>query len=131
MRSAIHSVRGRLQKAAMKLGLVFLNPAYRSRYRGLPALPLPNNMSNSTLATDYPPEGTNWVAAIVPAVNFLMIGATAGSVEFVMLCALLFFSTSALRRTPIFILNVVALLIGLSASALNVYEEVCLIFLSS
>ncbi|KIY47592.1 hypothetical protein FISHEDRAFT_15948, partial [Fistulina hepatica ATCC 64428] len=58
------------------------------------------------------------------AINFLMIGATMGAVLFVMLLALLFFSTDSMRRKPVFILNVLAILTGMTTAIINMYEEV-------
>ncbi|TCD65456.1 hypothetical protein EIP91_002670 [Steccherinum ochraceum] len=71
-----------------------------------------------------PPPGTTWIAAIGPAVNFLMIGATLGAAEIVMLCALLFFSTPSLRRSFIFLLNLFAILLGIAGTVVNCYEEI-------
>jgi len=71
-----------------------------------------------------PPPGTNWIEALRPAVTFMLIGATMGSVMVVMLLALLFFSTPSLRKTPIFLLNVVVILLGLCGAIINIYEEV-------
>ncbi|KAK7453541.1 hypothetical protein VKT23_011821 [Stygiomarasmius scandens] len=71
-----------------------------------------------------PPPGTNWIEALRPAVTFMLIGATMGSVMVVMLLALLFFSTPSLRKTPIFLLNVIVILLGLCGAIINIYEEV-------
>ncbi|KAI0316862.1 hypothetical protein OF83DRAFT_1047825, partial [Amylostereum chailletii] len=62
------------------------------------------------------PPGTNWLATIDSAIVFLMICATMGAVMFVMLLALLFFSTSSARRKPIFVLNIVAILVGITSA---------------
>ncbi|KAJ7908999.1 hypothetical protein B0H13DRAFT_1616981 [Mycena leptocephala] len=72
----------------------------------------------STASTDLtslpaPPPGTLWLAEIGPALNFLMIGATMGSALICMLLALFFFSTPALRRKPVFILNAIGLILGI------------------
>ncbi|KAF7346672.1 hypothetical protein MSAN_01804800 [Mycena sanguinolenta] len=52
-----------------------------------------------------------------------MIGATMGSALVTMLLALFFFSTPALRCKPVFILNVMSLLLGIGYAMLQVYQE--------
>jgi hypothetical protein len=71
-----------------------------------------------------PPPGTVWIAEIGPALNFVMIGATMGSALVCMLLALFFFSSPALRRKPVFILNALGLILGIGYAACQVYEEV-------
>ncbi|KAJ7804951.1 hypothetical protein B0H14DRAFT_3883189 [Mycena olivaceomarginata] len=70
-----------------------------------------------------PPPGTVWIAEIGPALNFVMIGATMGSALVCMLLALFFFSSPALRRKPVFILNALGLILGIGYAACQVYEE--------
>jgi hypothetical protein len=53
-----------------------------------------------------------------------MIGATMGSALICMLLALFFFSTPALRRKPIFILNTIGLILGIGYAMAQVYQEV-------
>ncbi|KAI0260641.1 hypothetical protein BC834DRAFT_899389 [Gloeopeniophorella convolvens] len=65
-----------------------------------------------------------WSALVGPAINFLMIGASMGAVLVVMLLALLFFSDSAMWRKPVFILNVLSIMLGIAASIVNIYIEV-------
>ncbi|KII84132.1 hypothetical protein PLICRDRAFT_46491 [Plicaturopsis crispa FD-325 SS-3] len=79
-------------------------------------------MSNIT-APPLPPPGTNWIAALQPAVGFLLIGTIFSSMLVPILLALFFFSTRAMRRTLMFSMNVFALLIGLAMGVLNVYSE--------
>lgn len=82
------------------------------------------NITSPSIIVPLPPPGTNWLAVIDSALVFLMIGATMGAVTVAMLLALLFFSTANLRRKPVFILNVVALLLGITGAVINIYEEV-------
>lgn len=71
-----------------------------------------------------PPAGLNFVAAIEPSLNLLMIGTVWSSFLVPIAIALFFFSTPALRRRPVFILNVVSVACGLVLGALNIYNEV-------
>ncbi|KIJ59705.1 hypothetical protein HYDPIDRAFT_118202 [Hydnomerulius pinastri MD-312] len=83
--------------------------------------------SNSTIgvpgAIPLPPPGMNYLAIIDESLPFLMIGATMGAVLFAMLLALVFFSTPSMRLKPIFILNVIAVWLGISGAILVVYME--------
>ncbi|KAF8844202.1 hypothetical protein BDN67DRAFT_810209 [Paxillus ammoniavirescens] len=81
--------------------------------------------SNSTSqAYPPPPPGTNYLAVIDEGLPFLMIGATMGAVLFAMLLALMFFSTPSMRCSPMFILNIVVVLLGLAGAVLNMYMEI-------
>lgn len=84
-------------------------------------------MSASSTDTQpiFPPPGTNFLASIDAALPFLLIASTMSSVLLVMLVALLFFSTPSMRRKPIFILNVAAILLSIAGGVINVYEQVC------
>ncbi|VDB87187.1 unnamed protein product [Peniophora sp. CBMAI 1063] len=79
-----------------------------------------NPLSNPAFA----PLTAEWLFALDSAVNFLMIEATMGAVEVVMLLALLFFSNGTTRRKPIFVLNLIALLFGLTQAVNNLYLEI-------
>ncbi|KIJ66530.1 hypothetical protein HYDPIDRAFT_109576, partial [Hydnomerulius pinastri MD-312] len=83
--------------------------------------------SSSTIgvsgAIPLPPPGMNYLAIIDESLPFLMIGATMGAVLFAMLLALMFFSTPSMRLKPIFILNIIAVWLGISSAILGVYEE--------
>ncbi|KAI0052730.1 hypothetical protein FA95DRAFT_1259358 [Auriscalpium vulgare] len=61
---------------------------------------------------------------VTPAITFMMIGATMGAVLVSILLALLFFSTSSMARKPIFILNVLAVFLGIAGAILSIYEEI-------
>lgn len=80
--------------------------------------------SNPLANPAFAPLTAEWLLALDSAVNFLMIESTMGAVEIVMLLALLFFSTHATRRKPIFVLNLLALLLGLAQAINNLYLEV-------
>ncbi|KAF8217224.1 hypothetical protein K438DRAFT_1558570 [Mycena galopus ATCC 62051] len=69
--------------------------------------------STNLTSIPAPPPGTQWIAEISPALNFIMIGATMGSALLCMLLALFFFSSPSLRRKPVFILNTIGLLLGI------------------
>ena len=70
----------------------------------MPILELPPN----------PPPGLNYIAAIKPSLNFILIVAPLGSLLVPTVAVLLFFSTPTSRKRPIFILNLCACLLGLA-----------------
>ncbi|KAG7093929.1 hypothetical protein E1B28_007564 [Marasmius oreades] len=71
-----------------------------------------------------PPEGLAYLAAIRPSLNLLMIGTVFTSLLVPIAVALFVFSTPSLRRKPIFILNVIAVLLGIAEGILNGYLEI-------
>lgn len=84
-------------------------------------------MSTATDTPDFslpPPEGLAYIAAIRPSLNLLMIGTVWTAVLVPIAIALLLFSTSELRRKPIFIFNLIAILLGIAEGVLNGYLEV-------
>lgn len=83
--------------------------------------------SNATLA--IPPEVIPVIegfadSIITPAVVYLMIGTVFPTLLLVMLVALFHFSTKAMRTRPIFVLNVLDLLLGIAIGIWNGYIEV-------
>ncbi|KAJ7157809.1 hypothetical protein C8R46DRAFT_1113019 [Mycena filopes] len=84
-------------------------------------------MSNSptgiNLVPPPPPPGFNYIAAIKPSLSLLMIGTVWSSMLIPLLVILLLFSNSEMRRKPIFIMNLIAVLAGIILGALNVYLE--------
>ena len=83
--------------------------------------------SNSSFPADAfppPPPGTNYVAAIKPSLNLLMIGTVWTSFLIPITIALFFFSTPDIRRRPVFILNLVSIALGLVQGAVNIYNQV-------
>ena len=71
-----------------------------------------------------PPPGLNYIAAIQPSIVFLMIGTIWTGILLPLMVALFFFSSKDTRRKPIFILNVLSLLLGLIVGILNACTEV-------
>ncbi|KAJ7278118.1 hypothetical protein C8J57DRAFT_1060122 [Mycena rebaudengoi] len=83
-------------------------------------------MSNSTVAflPPPPPPGLNYIAAIKPSLTLLLIGTVWSSMLIPLLIVLLVFSTPGLRRQPLFILNLVAVLVGIILGIMIIYMEV-------
>ncbi|KAJ6593198.1 hypothetical protein B0H19DRAFT_920797, partial [Mycena capillaripes] len=71
-----------------------------------------------------PTTGLNYIAAIKPSLSLLMVGTVWSSMLIPLLVVLLFFSTPFLRRQPIFIMNVIAVLMGLVIGIISAYLEV-------
>lgn len=71
-----------------------------------------------------PPPGMNYIAVIEPSLNMLIIGGAWTSALVPLLIALFLFSTATLRKTPTFILNVLSVLVGITAGIINYYVEV-------
>ncbi|TFY53384.1 hypothetical protein EVG20_g10140 [Dentipellis fragilis] len=113
------------QKASVKvpqliIGSIMMNTSMYTMTSTVQTIPAP-----AAVSALFPPPGTNFLAALKPAIIFLMIGTTMGSILVAMLLALLFFSTRDLRRKPIFIFNILAILLGIAAGfILNVYDSI-------
>ena len=58
------------------------------------------------------------------AVNLLIIGAVFPAFLVPISIALIFFSTSAIRRKPVFIMNVLAVALGLAFGGVAIYNTV-------
>ncbi|PBK71345.1 hypothetical protein ARMSODRAFT_72742 [Armillaria solidipes] len=71
-----------------------------------------------------PPAGLNYLAAIRPSLNMLILGTAWSSAMVPLLLALFLFSSPKLRRTPIFILNVLSISMGLCLGIMNYYMEI-------
>ncbi|KAK0235302.1 hypothetical protein EDD85DRAFT_954849 [Armillaria nabsnona] len=71
-----------------------------------------------------PPAGLNYLAAIRPSLNMLILGTAWSSAMVPLLFALFLFSSPKLRRTPIFILNVLSISMGLCLGIMNYYMEI-------
>ncbi|PFH47297.1 hypothetical protein AMATHDRAFT_182179 [Amanita thiersii Skay4041] len=67
-----------------------------------------------TAALDLPPPGLNFLSVIQPSLGVLMVGLTGSSILLTLLVILFLFSTKQLRRKPIFILNVISLILGIT-----------------
>ncbi|KAI0351191.1 hypothetical protein OH77DRAFT_1429988 [Trametes cingulata] len=70
-----------------------------------------------------PPPGLNYIAAIEPSLNLLLIGTICAAFLVPVAIALFFFSTPVTRRQPIFIMNVLAVLFGLAEGATTIYTQ--------
>ncbi|KAJ7449180.1 hypothetical protein FB451DRAFT_1287754 [Mycena latifolia] len=70
-----------------------------------------------------PPPGLNYIAAIKPSLTLLMIGTVWSSMLIPLLIALVFFSNRTLRRQPLFIMNLISVLAGITLGIMNVYLE--------
>ncbi|KAK0186624.1 hypothetical protein F5146DRAFT_137695 [Armillaria mellea] len=71
-----------------------------------------------------PPAGLNYLAAIRPSLNMLILGTAWSSAMVPLLLALFLFSSPKLRRTPIFILNVFSISMGICLGIMNYYMEI-------
>ncbi|KAJ7645927.1 hypothetical protein DFH06DRAFT_1332867 [Mycena polygramma] len=71
-----------------------------------------------------PPPGLNYIAAIKPSLSLLMIGTVWSAMLIPLLVVLVFLSTSSLRRQPLFIMNIAAVLVGLVLGIMNGYLEI-------
>ena len=81
--------------------------------------------SGRALVDDAAPT-TQWQLALDSALNFIIIESSSAAVEVVVLLALIYFSTSVSRQKLAFLLNIVALFLGLIMAIDGVYLEVCL-----
>ncbi|KAF7330913.1 hypothetical protein MVEN_02430900 [Mycena venus] len=83
----------------------------------VPKFPLTHSSSMS--ATPTLPPGVTLIAVITPSLNLLIIGTVWASALVPLLCVLLFFSTPQVRRQPIFIMNLLAVVTGIAIGVLN------------
>ncbi|KAJ7621507.1 hypothetical protein DFH06DRAFT_1341135 [Mycena polygramma] len=65
------------------------------------------------------PPGVTLLALIRPSLNLLIIGTVWAAALVPLLCVLLFFSTAQIRRQPIFIMNLFAVVMGIVVGAIN------------
>ncbi|KAG1847988.1 hypothetical protein C8R48DRAFT_730977 [Suillus tomentosus] len=71
--------------------------------------------SPAVIVPPSPPPGTNYIAIIQPSLNSIMIGHTFTVILIPLIFALFYFSTPLSRRRPIFILNVIAIILAFTA----------------
>ncbi|KAL5531123.1 hypothetical protein ACEPAG_3999 [Sanghuangporus baumii] len=71
-----------------------------------------------------PPPGTNFIAAIRPSLNFILVATPLGGMLLPVIILLFVFSTPVSRKAPVFILNVIACLLGLLVAFMNGVLEV-------
>ena len=81
-------------------------------------------MSDPISLPPPPPEGLNYIAAIRPSLNFILLQTSLGSVLVPLIITLYFFSTPYSRRHPVFILNILACCSGICAAAVNAALEI-------
>ncbi|KAG2126093.1 hypothetical protein BD769DRAFT_1462803 [Suillus cothurnatus] len=74
--------------------------------------------SPAIIVPPSPPPGTNYIAVIQPSLNSIMIGHTFTVILIPLIFALFYFSTPLSRRRPIFILNVVAIILAFTAGTM-------------
>ncbi|PBK77544.1 hypothetical protein ARMSODRAFT_1079546 [Armillaria solidipes] len=81
---------------------------------------------SSSLTSSYPPPpaGLNYLAVIRPSLKLLLVCSAWSSALVPLLFALFLFSSRSLRRTPVFILNVVSIIMGLALGILSYYNMV-------
>ena len=70
-----------------------------------------------------PPPGLNYIAAIRPSLNFILVLTPLGSMLVPLTLTLFFFSPPQSRRHPVFILNILACCSGILEAALNAALE--------
>lgn len=77
--------------------------------------------------TALPPAIVAFIASIKPVLNVLLVSCVWLGISIPLLFALFWFSTKQLRRKPIFLFNVVSILIGVVMGALNIFILVPLV----
>ncbi|KIK55977.1 hypothetical protein GYMLUDRAFT_87461 [Collybiopsis luxurians FD-317 M1] len=70
-----------------------------------------------------PPPGLNYIAAIRPSLNFILVLTPLGASLVPLIFTLFYFSTPQTRRHPVFILNVLACCSGICEAAINAALE--------
>ncbi|KAK0433052.1 uncharacterized protein EV420DRAFT_1655020 [Desarmillaria tabescens] len=80
--------------------------------------------SSSILSYPPPPAGFNYLAVIRPSLKLMLLCSAWSSALVPLLFALFLFSSRSLRRTPIFMLNVVSIIMGLALGVLAYYNGV-------
>ncbi|KAF7351322.1 hypothetical protein MSAN_01563700 [Mycena sanguinolenta] len=80
--------------------------------------------ASSTSTIPPPPAGLNYIASLEPSITLLMIGTVWSSMLIPLLIILFAFSSSSIRRRPLFGLNVTAVLLGIILGIINGYLAV-------
>ncbi|KAJ7155532.1 hypothetical protein C8R43DRAFT_1000275 [Mycena crocata] len=70
-------------------------------------------------STSSIPPGVTFIALITPSLNLLIIGTVWAAALVPLLLVLLFFSTPDIRRQPIFLMNLFAVIMGIVIGAVN------------
>ncbi|KAK0446448.1 uncharacterized protein EV420DRAFT_903006 [Desarmillaria tabescens] len=79
-------------------------------------------MSSTPASYPPPPAGLNYLAVIRPSLKLLLLTSAWSSVLIPLLFTLFLFSSKSLRRTPIFMLNVASIIMGLALGVLSYYN---------
>lgn len=82
-----------------------------------------NSTTNPLSLPPPPPPGLNYIDAIRPSLNFILVLTPLGAALVPLVITLLFFSTPEVRRRPVFILNILACCSGIVEAALNATLE--------
>ena len=75
-------------------------------------------------AFPQPPPGLNYIAAIEPSLTILLINVILSSFLVPTLIVILYTSTQATRRKPIFVMNIVSIVLAFALAAINTYNLV-------
>lgn len=82
-----------------------------------------SSMSNILDLPPPPPAGLNYIAAIRPSLNFILVLTPLGATLVPLVFTLFHFSSPQTRRHPVFILNVLACCSGICEAAINAALE--------
>ena len=80
-------------------------------------------LNMSAIVPPPPPPGLNYIAAIRPSLNFILVLTPLGAVLVPVILILFFFSTPETRRHPVFIFNILACCSGICEAAINAALE--------
>lgn len=94
-------------------------PVFRDKSTMAEPTPSPNAISFAP-----PPPGLNYIAAIQPFLSLLLIHAVFGAILIPIICVLFTLSTANLRKTPIFLANVLSILAGMLLAWLGSVDQV-------
>ncbi|KAH9900667.1 hypothetical protein C8Q73DRAFT_637606 [Cubamyces lactineus] len=70
-----------------------------------------------------PPPGLNYVDSIEPSLNLLLLDTVLSSFLVPIFVILLYFSTPATRWKPVFVMNVISIVLALALAAVNIYNQ--------
>lgn len=81
--------------------------------------------SHHTMPThNLPPPGTNYIAVIQPTLNGIFIAHSFTVILLPLVIALFYFSSPRSRRTPIFILNLITIILAIIVGVILDYRGV-------
>ncbi|KAI0324277.1 hypothetical protein GY45DRAFT_1216088, partial [Cubamyces sp. BRFM 1775] len=70
-----------------------------------------------------PPPGLNYVAVIEPELSLLLLDIVLSSILVPILVIMLYLSTPATRWKPVFVMNVISIILALAYAAVTVYQQ--------